>query len=267
MTNDDDLFNIDDTEVDEAEEPAQEPTEDAEETDSAEDDEELNFDENGDVIIPSDDKGKTDTDPKETKETAPSESELAKQLAALQKEHNELLSQTRDTLKKLGVKEEDARRGLAKLAADEDGISIEEYLQKRAADYETEEAVRIVKQQKFQQKAAQDLAEIKAAFAGLDDVQTILDLPNFQRFAQLRDMGLSPKEAYIAANPEGVRSQVADATRKKTLEDSKAHLKSSVPKGSRDSGVRMTRSELQTWREMFPGKSDKEIVKLYRETL
>lgn len=261
--NDESILDVDlDEDLDTAYEPVEEPEPSTADDDDGED-YELEYDDEGNVIIPDDEEsgGQPDDDHKEE------EPKTDERYAKLQKEHNELLSQVKDTLKKLGVKEEDAGRGLAKLAADEEGVSVDEYLKKRASEYEAEEALRIVKAQRFEQLAATDLAEIKSAYAGLDDVKNIKDLPNFSRFAELRVKGLTPKEAYVAANPDRVRSLAAESAKKKTLEDTKAHLKSSVPKGSKDSGAKMTRSELQAWRDMFPNKSDKEIVKLFRDTL
>lgn len=249
-------------ETDEAYEPEIEPDPSDDEND---DDFEIQYDDEGNVIIPDDDDDGKDDQPDDGQK-AEKEPETDTRYAELQKQHNELMSQVRDTLKKLGVKETDINRGLAKLAADEEGISVEEYQKRRAAEYEAEEAMRIVKAQRFEQLAATDLAEIKAAYAGLDDVKTIQDIPNFKRFAELRTKGLTAKEAYVAANPERVRTQAADAAKKKTLEDSKAHLKSSVPKGSKDTGAKMTRTEYREWKDLFPDLSDKELLKLYRDT-
>lgn len=260
---------LDDIDIDEDETGAEEPDEDVDPADASEDDDdELEYDDEGNVIIPDDDnEAGDDDDDKDDHADDGKKAETDERYAELQKQHQELLSQVKDTLKKLGVKDTDLNRGLAKLAADEEGISVDEYLKKRASDLEAEEALRIVKQQRFQQMAANDLAEIKAAYAGLDDVKTIQDIPNFKRFAELRDKGLTAKEAYVAANPERIRTQAAESAKKKTLEDTKAHLKSTVPKGSKDSGIKMSRAELNAWRDMFPNKSDKEIAKLYRDTL
>ena len=85
------------------------------------------------------------------------------------------------------------------------------------------------------------------------------------KFGAFRNKGLSAKEAYAAANPDGIRTTVATAVKKQAQHDSKAHLKSSVPKSSKDTGVKMTRSELAEYREMFPHLSDKEINDLYKK--
>lgn len=265
MPNEKELFDVD-VEEEQAEEPEEE-TEEEEVSTEEEDDGDIEFDDDGNVIIPDDEEEDESDESSANKSEASEESEPDEKFATLEKQYRDLQAQVQDTLKRLGVKETDAKRGLAKLAADEEGLSVDDYLRKRASEQESEEALRIVKAQRFQQMAARDLAEIKAAFAGLDDVKAIQDIPNFKRFGELRDKGLTAKEAYVAANPDRIRTQAAESAKKKTLEESKAHLKSAVPKGSKDTGAKMTRAELAAWRDMFPGKSDKEIVRLFRDTL
>ena len=114
-----------------------------------------------------------------------------------------------------------------------------------------------------------DLKELHAAYPETQKYKHIRDLPDGvrQEFGKYRDLGLSAKKAYAAANPDGIRTDTATAVKKQVQHASKDHLKSSVPKPSKSDGVSMTKAELAYWRETFPGKSDAEIKRLYKQSL
>ena len=80
------------------------------------------------------------------------------------------------------------------------------------------------------------------------------------------DKGLSVKEAYSAANPDLVRSSAAKAAKKSS--SGKEHLRSVTGKGvTGKSDIVIPSREMATLRELFPGKSDAEIRKLYKATI
>ncbi len=97
---------------------------------------------------------------------------------------------------------------------------------------------------------AEDLAELKEDFAELKDIGTVSDLPNATRYAALRDLGLTPTEAYRAVTP--------------APQNTRAHLKSSLPKRSRPPVTGMSSGQWQEARELFEDMSDSEIEKLYK---
>lgn len=187
-------------------------------------------------------------------------------IAALERELASLRSQSRETLNRLGVTEGDELSGLVKLAAEAEGKTEEEYLRQKQERDRTAEAVKLMQQTKFNAKIAADLAEVQAAYPDAKAYASVKDFPNFKEFGRLRDLGLSPKQAYIASHPDAVRQNVAAATRQQSLNDTKKHLKSAVSKSSRDNTITMTKRELAECRDLFPGMSDKEIMKLYRDT-
>lgn len=271
---------------------AVEPAEDAElETD-------LELDENGDIIIPEDDAeegeepetaedGEEDAsdeedaqdEPEEDAEDVDTETEVVepaeevkedprdRELAQLRRELENLRGHTKDALEKLGVKDGDIIAGLVKLAAEASDKTPEEYLKEKAERDRAAEAMRLLQTTEFNKKAAADLREVQAAYPETKKYASIRDIPNFKRFGELRDAGLSPKEAYIAANPDAARDAVAAATKRQSLNNTKNHLRTAVPKGSKDNSVRMPRSVLLEWREMIPGRSDKELAQLYKEAI
>ena len=187
-------------------------------------------------------------------------------IAALERELARLRSQSRETLNRLGVTEGDELSGLVKLAAEAEGKTEEEYLRQKQERDRAAEAVKLMQQTKFNAKIAADLAEVQAAYPDAKAYASVKDFPNFKEFGRLRDLGLSPKQAYIASHPDAVRQNVAAATRQQSLNDTKKHLKPAVSKASRDNTITMTKRELAECRDLFPGMSDKEIMKLYRDT-
>lgn len=245
----------------------EEPDEDADETPD-EDDEDA--DEDGEQDAQGEDAdGGEDAPAEKATVTEPAHKEPdAKdaRIAALERELAAIRSQSRETLNRLGVTEGDELSGLVKLAAEAEGKTEEEYLRQKQERDRAAEAVKLMQQTKFNAKIAADLAEVQAAYPDAKAYASVKDFPNFKEFGRLRDLGLSPKQAYIASHPDAVRQNVAAATRQQSLNDTKRHLKPAVSKASRDNTITMTKKELAECRDLFPGMSDREIMKLYRDT-
>lgn len=194
--------------------------------------------------------------------------EKDKRIAALEKKYAALEKQSKETMKKLGVKNtDDAMAALEQLAAETDEMPVDEYRRQKAEAERAEEATNFMKRTAFEQKMRDDLKEVQEAFPEAKAYKSVMDFPNIRKFGEFRDKGLSPKEAYIASHPDAVRQSVAASVKQQSLNDTKSHLKSAVPKGSKDNTVTMPKETLREWRDMFPKLSDKEIVKLYKESL
>lgn len=97
-----------------------------------------------------------------------------------------------------------------------------------------------------------ELEELRGIFSELESVSDITEIKNPLRYAALRDLGLSPSEAYLAA-----RGPVARG-------DNRSHLSTSVPKVT-GQGASMPKDELIRAREIFYGMSDSEIQRLWRK--
>ena len=96
-----------------------------------------------------------------------------------------------------------------------------------------------------------DILELRSRFPELSGIEDITDLDNPIRYAELRDLGLSPREAYLATSE---RRQKPDTRR---------HLSSAVPKrAAMPAGL--SQSELSEARELFSGLSDAELNRLAR---
>lgn len=251
-------------------------------------DDELEYDEEGNIVIPDGDEadegdpeeddasdasqGEAEDDSDEGSDedsgvAEPADKEESAEVLRLKRELETLRSQGRDTLKALGVENpDDVLGGLVKLAAETEEQSPEEYLKKREESRRNEETLQIARRIAFEQKKANDLAAVHASYPETRKYDSVEKFPNFRRFAELRDLGATPVEAYNASHPAQVRENASSAARQQSLNDTKKHLKSTVPKGSKGTGVSMTRQELSEWRELFPDKSDKEILGLYRRT-
>lgn len=185
---------------------------------------------------------------------------------ALRRELARFKSQTKDTLKKLGVKEsDDPLTDLARLAAEANNETLEEYQRKRAEQESADEAQRFMRAAKFEAKMAADLAEVHAAYPSTRGYTSVKQLPNFSEFARLRDLGVSPKQAYIAANPDAVTAAAAESARQRSMNDGKGHLKPAVRKSSKDNSLVLSKKDMAMYRDAFPNLSDKEILALYKQ--
>ena len=246
---------------DAAEAPAQEPAPDAE----AEDD--FAYDDDDNIIIPDEiDEGSPSDEGKE-ENAAPDARDV--ELQRLREELDDLRSQSKDTLKKLGIETEDVMDGLASLAAESADETKEEYLAKRATARTAEREARAKRVAEFEELAAKDLAELQQIYPETKGYKHVRDMPEevFEKFARNRNLGLPAKEAYAAANIDGIRSGAVQAGHRRAMNDSKAHLQASNPKSAKGSGIRIPHAEMEMWRGMFPYKSDKEIAALYKKTL
>lgn len=242
-------------------------SEPAEQGDDGFDIDDLEYDENGDIIIPDETaEGTSSEDVENTAAKEPERDPKDDTIAALKRELEDLKAQGLDTLKKLGVDTDDVMDGLVSLAADTNGDTKEEYIRKRDEARAKAAADAAAEQADYEKIAAQDLAELQAKYPETKDYKHVRDMPEeiLSEYAKYRGLGLSAEKAYAAANPDGIRQSVATSVKREV--SGKEHLQSSVPKGSKSSAVKITGAQMEEWRGYFPGKSDKEIVALFRKT-
>lgn len=98
-----------------------------------------------------------------------------------------------------------------------------------------------------------DLEELKREFSELSGAESITELKNPVRYAALRELGLSAKEAYLATTP------------RPATPDTKSHLRSSVPSSVKSPYGAMTRREMRQARDLFGDMNDAEIQTLYQK--
>ena len=97
-----------------------------------------------------------------------------------------------------------------------------------------------------------DLAELKREFPELRELDHISRLDNPLRYGALRDLGLSPREAYLA-------------TQRVRRPDGRSHLSSAMPRGAGSPTGGMSSRQLAEARELFSDMSDVEIRSLYKK--
>lgn len=263
---DEDLTDVEVEDTDADDDPDDYNFEEGEDADPA-DDEELEYDEDGNVIESAEDDNdgtaaqaeeretkKPDTDTPPTPEK-PAEGKKSKREAII-----------KDILKAMEIEGEDIDAGLLRLAADTKGVSLEQYSKDLDELLNKEEAQRVYREVMLERMIASDMNELHSLFPETKSITKFEDLPNVKRYAELRDVGLTVKEAYSAANPEARREAVAASVKQQTINASKSHLKSNVPVASKDNTVKISRAEMDMLRETFPNMSDKEIIALYKKT-
>lgn len=100
----------------------------------------------------------------------------------------------------------------------------------------------------------EDLRTLRGDFPELADTVSLSALSDPVRYGELRELGLSPREAYLAT--EGRRTV--------RQRDTRSHLGSSVGRTASPAGGRLGAAELYAARDLFPSLSDGEIEALFR---
>ncbi len=104
----------------------------------------------------------------------------------------------------------------------------------------------------YAKMAEEDLLAIRRLCPHLATLGSLADLPSAFRFGELRELGLSVSEALGALGLA------------RSSHDTRSHLRASVPKRLGDAGVRMSPSELEGAKRLFPRLGEREIARLYR---
>lgn len=266
---DKDMIETDDTyydgtrdEVDEAEEAAveEEDAEEAEDTDG--DDDYFDLDDDEEPI--EDEEAEDDEDQEgedgeeEAEEEEPTEEPEEKPTAS--SEDGELKEAIKALLKAAGVKNADDLVGeTRRLTAETLGISPEKY----ARQIEAERAQKA----SFEAQMQRDIEAIHEAFPATKKYKSLKELPNKEAFADLMDdktKKLTAVQAFAASHTDIVKAHHNSPGKKNNLVGTKDHIKSNVPKGAKDTSTYISKGEMETYRDMFPGLSDKEIKKLYK---
>ena len=235
-----------------------------EEIDEASEDE-LEYDEDGNVI----EAEATESSAENVNENVDESNAVDKtnnEYDSLKKKYDDREALIRDALKSVGIDEKDLDQGLAKLAADAEGVGVDEYLKKRAETMQAEEAKKYYEQMMLDRMVEKDLNELHSLFPETKNINKFESVPNVKRYAELRDLGLSVAEAYNAANPGARREAIASSVRQQSINASKSHLKSNVPISAKDTSIKISRSDMEQMRDLFPDKSDKELIALYKKT-
>ena len=231
--------------------------EDDPEEEPADDDIDIDAD---DTTDPDEDTDETEDDEAENAGEEGEDPEAQPENAPKNNEDNELAEVARELLISLGLdKAENPVRELEKLTAEALGISIEEY----------DKRVKVIKQAKaaWKAQAQRDIEAIHEAFPETKKYKSLLDLPNKEKFGELMDdktKKLSAVEAFAESHPDIVQAHKRAPRKNSNLSGTKDHIKSNVPKGAKDTSTFISKSEMETYREMFPELTDQQIKKLYK---
>lgn len=116
----------------------------------------------------------------------------------------------------------------------------------------TSDSVGVLPDDEVSDVLANDVNELKQEFSKLCELGDITELNNPTRYAALRDLGLTPREAYLATRPA-------------QKQDNRSHLRSAPAVAAGRSASSMTVREWNIARALFEGLSDGEIEKLYKK--
>lgn len=115
----------------------------------------------------------------------------------------------------------------------------------------------------FAARAESDLSEITKAFPSLG-LKSLGDIQNIQRFAELRDKGVSAAEAFAATNARMLMEGAERVGASKAT--GKAHLQSVAKKAGARAASQMTSAEREAAREFFgDNMSDKDLEQLFKK--
>ena len=109
----------------------------------------------------------------------------------------------------------------------------------------------------YRRQAEEDLAEIARLDPAAGEYTHLGEMPGALRFAELRGLGLSVREAYYAVRGASDEKPLAER-------GGRAHLHGSVPGRAAAVGIGMSAGEIEGARRLFPHLSDREITALYR---
>ena len=104
--------------------------------------------------------------------------------------------------------------------------------------------------------ASADLSALKEEFAHLTSLCSLAELPDPGRYGELRELGLTPKEAYLAIGGTVRRAS-----------DNRAHLTSAVPRTSALGADLPTTEQMAEARRIFTDLSDEQIYRLYKKVV
>lgn len=105
----------------------------------------------------------------------------------------------------------------------------------------------------FAALAGADLSELKIYFPEMAEETDLSALRDPERYGTLRELGLTPAEAYRAVG------------KKQTRADNRSHLQSAYPRAAHSAYPDISDTDLAAGRELFSDMSDSEIRRLYKQ--
>lgn len=184
--------------------------------------------------------------------------------------YEQLQRETIKTIKAFGIEVNDTESVediLDKTQAEFEGISVDEYRKKKEERELIEKSRALIEQQKYEQICAMDLIELKKSFpqlATLKHIREIGNLEEFKKFGELRDKGLTVKEAYMATVGEKLMNTQELAARQAAIKNSKEHLKATTTSKQTAKGYEsIPEVDKILWKGYFPNLSKNEIAELY----
>ena len=178
----------------------------------------------------------------------------------------------KDALKGIAPANENSLEAMKQVAADNLGITLEEYESQLKQEEELAEYKEYKETQEKQKKnqevntiKSMHLQEIKSIDPKLKATK-IEDIPNFAKFAALmRTEMFSAKEAYKATRalekPESNAEE--EYEKQRALRDSKNHMRSTKPRTVAPRVKPIPQSDYEAYRAAYPDLTERELIKKY----
>ncbi len=244
---------FDDTSVEDTENEADPAEDDTEDLDNIDDNE------NAEEFADDDAEEESNTEETDNEVTSADDTPTA-EVTPVEKVDSDLELAAKELLKSLlGDNVGDPVKAMKTITAETLGITYDE-LERRTAQTKAENEA-------WQQQAKRDIEAIHEAFPASRKYKTLMDLPNRVKFANLMDnekTKLTAVEAFAASHPDIVTAQNKYHGKKNDLSGTKSHMTSNVPRGAKDNSTPMSKSEMESFKEMFPNLSSADIKKLYK---
>lgn len=254
-----------DEDTEDAADTAEEDTEEVNDSDDGDEEDYFDLDDEEEPVEEEAEEESDDEDPGEDEEDENADEESEEKGEEGDKtpdnsSESELLEAVKDLLRACKIDNvENVPETVRRLTAEALGISPEEY----AKRIETERAQKA----SWEAQMQKDIDAIHEAFPVTKKYKSLKELPNKEKFAALMDdktKNLTAVEAFAASHTDIVKAHSKAPGRNSDLKGTKDHIKSNVPKGAKDTSTYISKGEMETYREMFPGLSDREIKKLYK---
>jgi len=201
---------------------------------------------------------------KRTSELSKKRNEAQERAEKAEKKLKELEKLVKKSMPDFIPEGEDTEKVLRKMAAENEGVSVEE-LEKRIADEDLISEYKLSKEaERVRAIKEKDLNSIKALYP--IEVKAIEEIPNYGTFSRLMMTGqFTAVEAFKLANPTSAKAETEYA-RQKALNESKSHIRATNTRTVSTALKPIPASEYDNYKAAYPKATEKELLQIYKKS-